>query len=290
MIDSFQSYKSRIESVLDTQLGSVKAPKKLKDAMKYGVFNGGKRIRPLLCYLTTEALGKTLDQADGIASAIELIHCYSLIHDDLPAMDDDELRRGLPTLHIQYDEATAILTGDALQALAFESLAFDQHLDSKVKVELIQVLSRASGASGMVSGQMMDMAAVHHKISKSELTEMHNRKTGDLISCSVRAGAILGRGSPEEEEGLQAFGYALGLAFQVRDDILDEIGNACVMGKLQGSDVAKEKNTFVSAYGLNGAEAYLIQLQQQAQEALLPLGDRAQALSDLSTFIIQRNY
>lgn len=290
MIESFQAYKSRIESVLDRLLASITAPKRLKDAMRYGVFNGGKRIRPILCYLTTETLGQSLDHADGIAAAIELMHCYSLIHDDLPAMDDDALRRGLPTLHIQFDEATAILAGDALQSLAYESLATDQFLDAEHKLELIKVLSRASGPSGMVAGQMMDMEAENQPISKSELIEMHNRKTGDLISCSVKAGAILGQAPPEVKKGLQAFGYALGLAFQVRDDILDETGDTLVMGKHQGSDTEKEKNTFVSAYGLEGAEAHLLSLQEQASEALYPLGDKSHALLKLSNFIIQRDY
>jgi len=290
MIDSFQSYKSRIESALDAHLESIEAPNRLKEAMRYGVFSGGKRIRPILCYLTTKALGQRLEQADGIAIAIELIHCYSLIHDDLPSMDDDALRRGLPTLHIQYDEATAILAGDALQTLAFECLASDKHLDSGLKVELIHLLSRASGPSGMVAGQMMDIAVENDPISKSDLTEMHNRKTGDLISCSIKAGAILGHATPEEKVGLQAFAYALGLAFQVRDDILDETGETHIMGKQKGSDASKEKSTFVSAYGLEGAKAHLIQLQKQAHEALLPLGERAQALTKLSNFIIQRDY
>ena len=290
MIDSFQSYKTRVETLLDKHLGSVNAPRKLIDAMRYGVFNGGKRIRPILCYLTTEALGQTLEQADDIAAAIELIHCYSLIHDDLPAMDDDALRRGKPTLHIEYDEATAILAGDALQTLAFEIIASGNLLDAEIKLELIQLLSRRSGASGMVAGQMMDIEAENNKISKSELMEMHNRKTGDLISCSIKAGAIIGRAKPEEEEGLQAFGYALGLAFQVRDDILDETGDTHIMGKLQGSDLGKDKSTFVSIYGLDGAKEHLTQLQQKAKQALSPLGDRAQLLTDLSTFIIQRQY
>ena len=290
MIDEFHSYKARVESQLHHCLDQVDAPSKLLDAMKYGVFNGGKRIRPILCYLTTEALNQATELADTTAAAIEFIHCYSLIHDDLPAMDDDDLRRGKPTVHIKFDEATAILAGDALQTLAFEYLAKDPQIDAETKIDLIRLIAKASGPQGMVAGQMMDLGAENQLISKSDLEEMHNRKTGDLISCSVMAGALLGQANSEQQKGLRNFGYKLGLAFQVQDDILDEIGDALIMGKQQGADAKQQKNTFITAYGLSAAKQYLNDLHEETVESILPLGIQSEALIKLSQFIIQRNY
>lgn len=290
MIDAFKSYKTRVENQLSDSLDQCNAPTKLLDAMKYGVFNGGKRIRPILCYLTIEALDHPLTLADSTAAAIEYIHCYSLIHDDLPAMDDDDLRRGQPTVHIQFDEATAILAGDALQTMAFEHLSKDPLIDASTKIDLIQLISHASGPGGMVAGQMMDLNAENHLITKSELKEMHNRKTGDLISCSIMAGAMLGQASTEQQTGLQDFAYKLGLAFQVQDDILDEIGDTAVMGKQKGSDAKKQKNTFITAYGLDSAKQYLKDLHEDAIGSLLPLGKKSESLIKLSQFITERGY
>ncbi|MFT7687530.1 MAG: geranylgeranyl pyrophosphate synthase [Candidatus Azotimanducaceae bacterium] len=290
MIDEFQSLKTRVESQLRHGLDQVHVQPKLLDAMRYGVFNGGKRIRPILCYTTIEALNQPLKLADKTAAAIEFIHCYSLIHDDLPAMDDDDLRRGKPTVHIKFDEATAILAGDALQTLAFEELANDSEIDAGTKIELIQLISRASGPRGMVAGQMMDLEAENHLISKSELKEMHNRKTGDLISCSVMAGALLGQANTEQKAGLQEFGYKLGLAFQVQDDILDEIGDTAIMGKQQGADSKKQKNTFITAYGLDDARKYLKDLHEESIASLRPMGEKSESLIKLSKFVTQRDY
>ncbi|MEO2175395.1 MAG: polyprenyl synthetase family protein, partial [bacterium] len=283
-------YRDRINQQLQRHLIQTTAPTRLQQAMYYGVFNGGKRIRPLLVYLTGEALGIPLEQADNTASAIELIHNYSLIHDDLPAMDDDDLRRGNPTVHLKFDDATAILTGDAMQTLAFELIAIDARLTSDVRVELIQLIARSAGATGMVAGQVIDIEAETLSISASELENMHRRKTGDLISASVLAPAIIARADSPLTQSLQTFGYALGLAFQVKDDILDEVGETEVMGKQQGSDHSRNKTTFVSAHGLNAAIAYLDELRQEAIKALEPLGENSRLLLELTDYVANRDH
>lgn len=290
MTEAFQSYRGRIDQQLKRHLIQASTPTRLRQAMQYGVFNGGKRIRPILVYLVTEALGVPITQADNTASAIELIHNYSLIHDDLPAMDDDDLRRGNPTVHVKFDDATAILAGDALHTLAFELIAIDDKLDPGIKVDLIQLIARSIGASGMVAGQVIDIESETRIISAEELENMHRRKTGDLITASVLSATLIARAAPEITRSLRTFGYALGLAFQVRDDILDDIGDTHVMGKQQGSDKSRDKTTFTSTHGLDAAAAYLDELRQEAIDALSPLGEKAGLLVKLTNFVADRDH
>lgn len=290
MNDVLSGCRTRIDEHLDRYLTLPEAPPRLTAAMRYAVFNGGKRIRPTLVYLATEALGGELDVADSAASAVEMIHAYSLIHDDLPSMDDDALRRGRPTCHIEFGEATAILAGDALQTLAFETVAADEQLATDTRVRLVRELARASGALGMVAGQMVDLESENVDIDGDTLEAMHRRKTGDLISTSVGFGATLTGAGDAPAAALQAFGYALGLAFQVRDDILDETGDTQKLGKQAGADRSRRKSTFVSLHGLNSAQAQLDDLRTAAIDALAPLGDAADKLRGLADFIAERDH
>jgi geranylgeranyl diphosphate synthase, type II len=286
----FEIFRDRVQTQLESVLDQVDAPHPLIDAMRYGVFNGGKRIRPALVYLTCNALDTHLSKADIPACSIELIHAYSLIHDDLPAMDDDDLRRGKPTCHIKYGEATAILAGDALQTLAFELLAGDEQLDSETRICLISELTRASGARGMVAGQAIDLASENTQIDGSVLESMHRRKTGDLINACLIFGAILSKASPETTGMLRQFGECLGLAFQIRDDILDVTGDTHSIGKPVGSDLENDKSTFVSVYGLAGAKDRLNLLLTEAESILSPLDDKAEPLREMARFVINRTH
>ncbi len=290
MTDELKSYRDLVEQQLETLFIDNKIPARLNEAMRYSVLNGGKRIRSSLVYLTTEALGGNIEQAHKSACAIECIHAYSLIHDDLPAMDDDALRRGKPTLHIQFDEAMAILAGDALQTLAFELIANDTSISPQVRIALIQLLTHAAGAQGMVAGQVLDLAAEDNQISEADLEHMHRRKTGDLISASVMAAAEIANASDTLKNCLRDYGYSLGLAFQVKDDILDVVGSTEKMGKQQGADSARNKTTFTSTHGLNAAQARLDDLYQTANQALAPLGDKATKLLNLATFVVNRQH
>jgi len=283
-------YQQRIHEQLDAYLQDDQVPASLLAAMRYAVFNGGKRIRPSLIYMTSLILGASLEKADKTACAIEMIHCYSLIHDDLPCMDDDDLRRGQPTVHIQFDEATAILAGDALQAYAFELIAGDVALSPTTRLDVIGLLAKAAGPAGMVGGQALDLAAESKRISHLELETMHRRKTGDLISACLAAGARIGGADPATEQALIDYGYALGLAFQVRDDILDHTGDTLVLGKPSGSDQDNAKSTFISTHGLSAASAQLDALHQTAIEALIPLGKTATPLIALADFIARRDH
>lgn len=283
------SYQTRINEKLDAALtGPI--PDRLLSAMRYSALGGGKRVRPCLVYLAAEAAGADLEAADSTACAVELIHAYSLIHDDLPSMDNDELRRGQPTCHIIFDEATAILAGDALQTLAFELLASDAGLSPQQRLAIIQSLSKAAGAAGMVGGQAIDLASENQTIAAETLIDMHRRKTGALISTSVVCGAICGNASDTLLAAMSDYGYALGLAFQVRDDILDETGETSRIGKTAGSDSRQQKSTFISAYGLGGSNDALEQLRQQALAALAPLGSRARGLTEMAEFIAKRDH
>ena len=283
-------YQQRIQERLDTYLQDDQVPSSLLAAMRYAVFNGGKRIRPSLIYMTSTALGASLEAADKTACAIEMIQCYSLIHDDLPCMDDDDLRRGQPTVHIQFDEATAILAGDALQAYAFELIAGDTALSPNTRLDVIRILAKAAGPAGMVGGQALDLAAEAKQISHLELETMHRRKTGDLISACLAAGARIGGADPATEQALIDYGYALGLAFQVRDDILDHTGDTQVLGKPSGSDQGNAKSTFISTHGLTAASAQLDALHRTAIEALKPLGKTGTPLIALADFIARRDH
>ena len=256
--------------------------------MRHAALAGGKRIRATLTYLAAEALDHPIEDIDQTATAIELIHAYSLVHDDLPAMDDDDLRRGQPTVHVAYDEATAILAGDALQALAFELVANDDCLSFQTRVTILARLASAAGANGMVGGQVLDIAAEQQAVSNEALINIHRHKTGDLIATSVVSGALIAGAPPHVLQDFGDFGYTLGLAFQVRDDILDEIGDPDVMGKPLGSDSELQKSTFVSLHGVEGAQSKLNDLVTIARRKLDFLGNDAGNLLELTDYVAVR--
>ena len=284
--------RARIERVLEHAL-SLPDPgtARLREAMRYSVLGAGKRLRPTLVYLTGEALGAPLEQLDAPAAAVELIHVYSLVHDDLPAMDDDDLRRGRPTCHRAYDEATAILVGDALQALAFAVLA-NQPMEGSsapLRLEMIRVLARATGTSGMAGGQAVDLAAVGRTLPVAAIEDMHRRKTGALIQASVMLGALgAGVSGGPELAALERFGAEVGLAFQIQDDILDVEGDPALLGKSTGADAAHAKPTYPSTVGLERARVRARELRDAAIAALAPLGRRSAALMQLANFVVDR--
>lgn len=261
---------------------------RLESALHYSVFNGGKRLRPALVYAVADYQKQALSEVDNIAVAIELIHCYSLVHDDLPAMDDDDLRRGKPTCHIQFDEATAILAGDALQALAFEALCQSPY-DAQLRLATIEQLSKASGRQGMVLGQHLDLEAEQSPVqSATALANIHAHKTGALIKCSIQMAATVLKS--DEIDKLCHFSDHLGLAFQIQDDILDVTSSTDVLGKPQGADAARDKSTYVSLLGLEGAKAAFAAETEKAWQSLQSLNQTATALEDLFQFIIKRNH
>lgn len=267
--------------------------KRLYEAMHYGVLNGGKRLRPALVYATVEALGGQMGEGDDAACAIEMTHCYSLIHDDLPAMDDDDLRRGKPTCHIEYDEATAILAADALQAQAFEVIANSQHsgTSNENKLKMIAFLSKCSGSLGMIGGQAIDLASVGRALSLTELKQMHTCKTGALVNASVTLGALAtNRSTPQQLDALSTFAISIGLAFQIKDDILDVEGDTQTLGKKQGADLDLNKPTYTSLLGLEKAREDAQRQHQKAIAALDLFDHRADTLRELATYIIERNH
>jgi len=283
--------RARIERVLErTLMLPDPGTARLREAMRYSVLGAGKRLRPTLVYLTGEALGAPLERLDDPAAAVELIHVYSLVHDDLPAMDDDDLRRGRPTCHRAYDEATAILVGDALQALAFAVLANDPGDGSApLRLEMIRVLARATGTSGMAGGQAVDLAAVGQSLTVGAVEDMHRRKTGALIQASVMLGALAaGVSGGTELAALERFGGEIGLAFQIQDDILDVEGDPRVLGKSTGADAAHAKPTYPSTVGIETARTRARELCDAAVSALNLLGPRAAALTQLANFIVAR--
>jgi len=268
-------------------------PERLHDALHYVVFNGGKRIRPVLVYASGQAMGANLEQLHAAASAVEMIHAYSLVHDDLPAMDDDDLRRGKPTCHKAYDEATAILAGDALLTRAFEVLA-DKDLnnpDSDTRLHMIKLLSQASGSIGMVGGQAIDLDSVGQALSLDQLKNMHAHKTGALIRCSVLLGAnASGYGSATEQvQALSDYADCIGLSFQIRDDILDVEGDTAVIGKSQGSDEARNKPTYPALLGMDGAKKAAREMHEKAIDVLTVFDHQADTLRELSAYIVERN-
>jgi farnesyl diphosphate synthase len=286
---ALQAYQARIEVVLERVLPSVEIlPQRLHEAMRYSVLNGGKRMRPLLVYATGETLGLAPESLDLPAAAIELIHVYSLIHDDLPAMDDDVLRRGKPTCHCAYDEATAILAGDALQALAFQLLTqADEHISAQQRLRMIQQLSIACGSRGMVGGQAIDLAAVGQALTELELEQMHIHKTGALIRSSVLLAAYTAP-TLAEKSLIQLDHYAkcLGLAFQVQDDILDIESDTQTLGKTRGADAAAGKPTYPSVMGMSAAKRKLDELYIEAVAALDGLN--APLLLEIAEFTVKR--
>jgi farnesyl diphosphate synthase len=285
-------YQTRIERVLERCLELPDSgTARLREGMRYSVLGGGKRLRPTLVYTSGESLGVPLEQLDAPAAAVELIHVYSLVHDDLPAMDNDDLRRGRPTCHRAFDEATAILVGDALQALAFDVIADDtgSGVSPTARLEMIRVLARAIGTSGMAGGQAIDLAAVGRTLTLQELEQMHRLKTGALIEASVLLGAIASKDhNPIKRDALKKFAAEIGLAFQIQDDILDVEGTVASLGKTPGADAAKQKPTYPSITSLDFSRTRARELRDQAVQSLAPLGEPAAPLIELAHFVVSR--
>jgi geranylgeranyl diphosphate synthase type II len=286
------SSQARVNAALET-LFNAPLPElaRLYEAMRYSVMNGGKRVRPLLAYAACEALGGQAEQASGAACAVELVHAYSLVHDDLPAMDDDDLRRGQPTTHKKFDEACAILAGDGLQSLAFSALLDPRLSDcsSDIRLQMVTALAHAAGPAGMVGGQAIDLGSVGLKLDQTALEQMHRHKTGALIEVSVRLGALAsGRAQPDQLQALQTYAQAIGLAFQVQDDILDVESDTATLGKRQGADIARDKPTYPALLGLDAAKAYALELRDQALQALRPFDAAAEPLRELARYIVER--
>lgn len=286
--------QERVEKALDLRLpANTVLPKRLHDAMRYSALDGGKRMRPMLTYSVGKALGIAAEVLDGPACAVEFIHVYSLIHDDLPAMDDDDLRRGKATSHVQYDEATAILAGDALQTLAFQVLANDDSMQASAdtRLNMIIALAKASGSQGMVGGQAIDLESVGKKLTLPELENMHIHKTGALIRVAVQLATL---SKPDLDPAVAAkldhYAKCIGLSFQVKDDILDEESDTATLGKTQGKDQDNDKPTYPALLGLDGAKEKAQNLHEQALESLADFGPEADLLRDLSLYIIQRDH
>ncbi|MEO8039467.1 MAG: polyprenyl synthetase family protein [Betaproteobacteria bacterium] len=287
-----QSRQARIEEVLERTLPAIDiAPERLHEAMRYAVLGGGKRIRPLLIYAGGEASDAPIEAADRIAAAVELIHVYSLVHDDLPAMDDDVLRRGKPTVHVQFDEATALLVGDSLHSLAFEVLAADAVTDGPIRIDMIARLAAAAGSRGMAGGQAVDLASLGKNLTLPELEFMHVHKTGALIRASVLLGAQCGTEvSDEAMVALDHFAKCIGLAFQVVDDVLDATASTATLGKTAGKDADSNKPTYVSVLGVEAARRFAAGLLDDAVASLQKLDGRCERLAQLGRFIVTREF
>jgi geranylgeranyl pyrophosphate synthase len=287
-----QRCQNRVNDALERQLpADTIQPQRLHKAMRYATLNGGKRVRPMLVYAAGAALGIAPEQLDGPACAVELIHAYSLIHDDLPAMDDDDLRRGRPTCHKAFDEATAILAGDALQTLAFKVLCNDEPypFSPAVRLNMIESLAHASGSRGMAGGQALDLAAVGQQIELAQLENMHIHKTGALIHASVKMGCLASKSAtPKQIHHLEHYANCIGLAFQVHDDILDVEGDTETLGKTQGKDEANGKPTYPTLIGMKGAKEMAQNLRQNALDSLAEFDERADPLRWLADYIVDR--
>jgi farnesyl diphosphate synthase len=291
--DWMGSVQARVERALARLLPSSGiSPARLHDAMRYATLEGGKRVRPLLCFAAGELSGATLERLDVAACAVEMIHAYSLVHDDLPCMDDDVLRRGKPTVHVEYDEATALLVGDALQSLAFQLLAEHRLADDPaVQLEMVRMLAVASGSRGMAGGQQVDLESTGKPLSVPELESMHIRKTGALIRAAVMLGAACGAPlAPEQRARLERYVSCIGLAFQVVDDVLDVDASTATLGKTAGKDSKSGKATFVAAMGVVRAREFAAELLREAHAALETFGGRAQRLAGLADFIVRRQF
>jgi geranylgeranyl pyrophosphate synthase len=289
-----EAWRERMERALAARLppGTL-VPSRLHEGMRYSVLGGGKRVRPALVFATARTIGLTEDDVEAAACAIELVHVYSLVHDDLPAMDDDDLRRGRPTCHKAYDEATAILVGDGLQPLAFQLLATDPALpaSSAVRLELIALLAEASGSLGMAGGQAIDLEVQGRRLDIAQVEDMHSRKTGALIRASVgMAAACVPTLEPRLKSGLARFAAAVGLAFQIQDDLLDVLGDAEALGKPTRSDQERAKPTYPAIAGIEASQAKARRLHAEALEALAPFGARADPLRLLSSWLLSRRH
>ena len=285
------SYRERVHAALDKRLPDpTREPRHLHEAMRYAVLNGGKRVRAVLVYAAGNTVGAPPERLDAPACAVEMIHAYSLVHDDLPAMDDDDLRRGQPTCHKAFDEATALLAGDALQALAYEVLVNENAgIAESRRAEMVRTLASASGSLGMAGGQAIDLAAVGKPLSLEALENMHRHKTGALIRASVRLGALSGDGdNAARVDALDGYALAVGLAFQIRDDILDVEGDTEVIGKQSGADIALNKPTYPAIIGMDAAKRKADELHAAALDCLKGFGGEADPLRWLSEFIVSR--
>ena len=292
-LEQLQVYQKSVETALNYWLPKGNSePKKLHEAMRYSVLAEGKRIRPILLYATGEAFGVELGKLNGPACAVEIMHAYSLIHDDLPSMDDDDLRRGRPTCHKVFDEATAILAGDALQALAFQILAMDPKIETNdsQRLKMIETLSLASGSRGMAGGQAIDLASVGLELNIDELENMHSHKTGALIKASAEIGALSAKDiSSELFISISNYAKYIGIAFQIKDDILDIESDTAVLGKPQGSDIALNKPTYPNLLGLDGAKKMADKLHLKAIKCLDVFDKKAKMLRQIADYIIKRS-
>jgi len=288
-----RAHQALAEQTLEQVLPAAEhAPARLHAAMRYAASGGGKRVRPLLAFAAAEVVQAPVSRVAMAGSAVELIHAYSLVHDDMPCMDDDTLRRGKPTVHVQYDEATALLVGDALQSLAFQVLSEPSLADDPARqLEMVRLLAQASGSRGMAGGQAIDLASVGQSLDVAELEFMHVHKTGALIRCATLLGALCGRPPDESERAhLDRFAKAIGLAFQVVDDLLDAEASTATLGKTAGKDAEADKPTYVTVLGLRAAKEWARDLRAQADAALVPLGPRAARLGQLADFIVKRQF
>ncbi len=287
------AHQQRFEEVLRELLPPADiAPQRLHAAMRYSVLDGGKRVRPLLAFAAGELAGAALARVNYAAAAVEMIHAYSLVHDDMPCMDNDVLRRGKPTCHVEYDEATALLVGDALQSLAFQMLSETALADDSARqLQMVKLLATASGSRGMAGGQAFDLASVGKQLSISELEFMHIHKTGALIRAAILLGAYCGKDMTEAQFGkLDHYGKCVGLAFQVVDDVLDAEADTATLGKTAGKDADNDKPTYVTLLGAAAAKKMAAELHAEALQALDEFGDKAQRLRELADFIVMRKY
>ncbi len=290
--DWMRGVQARIEATLSRLLPSGEAiPARLHEAMRYASLGSGKRVRPLLAFATGEITRSTPERLEIVSCVVELIHAYSLVHDDLPSMDNDVLRRGRPTCHVEYDEATALLVGDSLQSLAFELLAGNDLGSPAQQLEMVRLLAHASGSCGMAGGQAIDLGAIGSNLNQPELELMHALKTGALIRAAVHLGALCGEPLTDEaNEALDRFAKRAGLLFQVVDDILDCTASTATLGKTAGKDAAAEKPTYVSLMGLEAAREFADELRTQALESLAIFGESGQRLIELTDFITHRDF
>src|SRR5487761_2608729 len=287
-----RAHLSRFEIVLDGLLPSAEhAPQRLHQAMRYAVLDGGKRVRPLLAFAAAELVGADISRAHIAAASVELIHAYSLVHDDMPCMDDDVLRRGKPTCHVEYDEATALLVGDALQSLAFQLLSEHRlNEDAAKQLQMVKLLAIASGSRGMAGGQAIDLASVGKQLTLPELEQMHIYKTGALIRASILLGAHCGNLDQTQLDKLDRYGKCIGLAFQVVDDVLDSEADTATLGKTAGKDRDNDKPTYVTLLGVAAAKKMAAELHQEALQSLNEFGSKARRLNELADFIVMRKF
>ena len=287
--DWMKTVQAHVETALETFLPAAVVPHKLHEAMRYTALGGGKRVRPLLVFAAGALTGADTGALSRAAAAVEMIHVYSLVHDDMPCMDDDALRRGKPTVHVAYDEATALLVGDALQAQAFSVLSEGDSVPPARQLVMVRLLAQASGSAGMCGGQAIDLDSVGLSLTLEQLERMHQLKTGALLRAAVVLGALAGKDlSAQELAALDAYSNAIGLAFQVVDDILDATADSATLGKTAGKDAAANKPTYVSILGLEPSRILAEKLRNDAHQALEPFGEQARRLRDLADLIVQR--